>query len=212
MRVRLIIAGILAFSLGASAEAAVNLLAPDTAVASSQFSAGFDGLAVNTINGSGLPLGFFGPGDAHAAYASGNHWTTTTAQPPTSQFITWGFTTPKSLDSIVIWNHQSTTPPAANPGYDVTLFDLTLFDSANAPLLTMNDVALAPDTATGQVFGFGGFVNGVSSVRLDIEAVQSSQDFTGLAEVRFGVPEPGAILPIALGAAGLVGGAGRRRR
>jgi hypothetical protein len=190
MRVGILLAGVLTFSLLSCRRAAAQFIQPDTAIASSQFTSGFDGLAGNTINGSGLPPAF-GPGDPHADYASGNHWTTT-GGPPTSEFITWGFTTPQTLGTIYIWNHRSTTPTAANAGYDVTLFDLTLFDAATTPLLTLNDVSLVPDTAIAQAFGFGPIAN-VSSVRFDIEAVQSSPNFTGLAEVRFSataIPEP----------------------
>jgi hypothetical protein len=103
-----------------------DLVSPDTAVASSEFTAGFDGLAIHTIDGSGLPPNFT-VSDAHAAYFSGNHWTST-GGPPANEFITWGFTIPQTLDAIFIWNHQSSVPPAVNSGYDVTQYDLTVFD------------------------------------------------------------------------------------
>jgi hypothetical protein len=170
------------------------LVQPDTAVPSSEFTSGFDGSALHTIDGSGLPAGF-GPADAHAAYVSGNHWTIGVV-PPETQSITWGFSSPQVLGAIYIWNHQSTEPPANNPGYDVTLFDLTLFDSLNAVLMTFNDIPLAPDTSTGQTFAFGSAIAGVSNVRFDIEAVQSSPDYSGLAEVAFetaAVPETSSL-------------------
>lgn len=182
-----------------------EFIQPDTAVASSEFTASFDGRAVHTIDGSGLPAGF-GPSDSHSAYASGNHWTTASGTTPTTQFITWGFATPQILDTIYIWNHQSNAPPANNTGYDVTLFDLTLFDVTNTVLLSLNDVALAPDTAIAQAFSFGGPIAGVSSVRFDVEAVQSSPTFTGLAEVGFNlIPEPSSL---ALGFIGVATGFG----
>ena len=190
-----------------------GLVQPDTAVASTEFTAGFDGRAVHTIDGSGLPAGF-GPTDAHAAYAGGNHWTTASGTTPTTQFITWGFATPQILDTIYIWNHQSTVPPATNAGYDVTLFDLTLVDATNTVLLTLNDVALAPDIATGQAFSFDGAIAGVSSVRFDVEAVQSSPTFTGLAEVAFNavVPEPSSLALSSIGVAAGLAIMWRRRR
>ena len=193
--IKVLLATTVLFSVSSETRAA--FIQPSSAVASSEFTNGFNGQAVNTINGSGLPSGF-GPASAHAAYASGNHWSTATATAPTTQFITWGFTTAQTLDTIYIWNHQSTTPPANNTGYDVTLFDLTLFDGANNVVLSLNDVALVPDTATAQAFSFGGPIANVSSVRFDIEAVQSSTSFTGLAEVGFNTavvaaPEPGTL-------------------
>jgi hypothetical protein len=198
-----VFSGLLTLSVADAARAA--LIQPDTAVASTEFSAGFDGLAVNTINGSGLPSGF-GPGSAHAPYASGNHWTTLATSPPT-QFITWGFSAPQTLDEMYVWNHQSTSPPAGSSNYDVTLFDLTLRDAANNVLLFLDNVSLAPDTATGQTISFGGPISGISSVLFDIEASQSNgaTPHTGLAEVAFNtvsaIPEPSTHALILTGAA-----------
>ena len=193
-----------------------GLIQPDSVDAfSSEFTNGFDGRAINTINGSGLPVGF-GVGDTHANYASGNHWTTNRGFNPLDASITWGFASAKSLDAIHIWNHLSTQPPAAAPGYDVTLFDLTLFDGMNNVLLSLNDVAIAPDTAIAQTFSFGGTINGVRSVQFDVEAVQNSSVFTGLAEVAFNevtgpvIPEPSSMALMGLGV--LAFGAIRRRR
>ena len=93
---------------------------------------------------------------------------------------------PQSLDKIYIWNHQS-SDRSDNPGYDVTRFDLTLFDANDSILLTLDDVALQPDTKTAQTFSFGQAVVDVSRVRFDIEDVQSSPTFTGLAEVGFNI-------------------------
>lgn len=178
---------------------------PSSAVGSSEFTAGFNAAAVNTIDGSGLPAGF-GPDTVHAAYASGNHWTTATGTTPLSQFITWGFSAPQTLEAMYVWNHRSTPPPATNSGYDVTLFDLTLFDASDNVLLVLNDQALAPDTATAQTVSFGRPVAGVSRVRFDIEGVQSSTTFTGLAEVGFdavaAAPEPGSVALLGLGLLG----------
>lgn len=204
---------VVAFFVSGVQQAQAIFISPDTAVASSQFdSGGFSAIAANTINGSGLPVGF-GSTNSHAAYVSGNHWTTASGTSPTTQFITWGFTTAQTLDTIYIWNHLSTDPPASNTGYDVTLFDLTLFDSLNNVLLSLDNVALLPDTANSQAFLFGPIAN-VSSVRFDIEAVQSSTNFTGLAEVGFNttqVPEPSSLVLLAGGAAGLFS-FGRRRK
>ena len=194
------------------------VIQPNSATPSSEFTSGFDGRAVHTIDASGLGPGFT-PATPHDAYASGNHWTTD-GSGPTDEFITWGFTTPQTLDTIYIWNHQSTTPTANNTGYDVTLFDLTVFalvGGISVPWLTLNDVALAPDTATAQAFSFDSPIPGVTAVRFDIEAVQSSTNFTGLAEVAFNtpvvggpVPEPSTLLLLGSALAGFA--AWRRRR
>ena len=117
----------------------------------------------------------------------------------------------------MIWNHRSTIPPANNSGYEVTQFDLVLSDSSGGTLLTMNDVALLPDRLTGQVIEFGSVVDNVSMARFDIDSVQFSPDFTGLAEVAFNataVPEPSsfALSIIAIGAFGTSAFLKRRRR
>ena len=204
---------LLLLAMGATARA--EFIQPDTATASTEFTGIFDGRAIHTINGSGLPTNFT-PADAHADYATANHWVTTGAGAPTNEFIIWGFSTPAALNTIYLWNHRSTLPTAANAGYDVVLFDLTLFNASNEVLLALNDVALAPDLATAQAISFGGTISGVSSVRFDIEATQSSTDYTGLAEVGFNrvtvVPEPSATTALA-GAVALVWvGLSRRRR
>ncbi|MBC8012208.1 MAG: PEP-CTERM sorting domain-containing protein [Burkholderiales bacterium] len=200
---------LLAFNSSARAE----FIRPDSATASTEFTSGFDGRAINTINGSGLPTSF-SPSDAHADYATGNHWVTTGGT-PTNEFITWEFSTPENLDTIYLWNHRSTLPTAANSGYDVVLFDLILRDASNQVLLSLQDVSLAPDLATAQAISFGGTISGVSSVRFDIEATQSSTTYTGLAEVGFNraaaVPEPSTATALA-GAAALIWTSLLRRR
>jgi hypothetical protein len=178
-----------------------SVIQPNTIVGvSTQFSAGFDGLAINTINGSGLPAAFTFS-DPHALYTSGNHWTTTGGN-PLNEWIRWGFTTAQTLDKIYIWNHQSSSA-SANPNYDVTLFDLTFYDASNSVLLFLNDLTLAQNVATGQAFAFGALA-GISSVRLDVEGTAGSASYTGLGEVAFNtattsVPEPGSLTLLGVG-------------
>ena len=178
-----------AVTLFAAADAAsAGLVRPDTAVASSAFNTS-SYAAANTINGSGLPADFTAA-DAHDPYSAaggGNHWTTSSSD--SDRFITWSFDTPVDLAAMVVWNHQSNGGLASNGGYDVTLFDLTVVGDTT---LTLTDVSLEPDTATGQTVDFGGLVTGVTSVTFDIEETQlPTTPFTGLAEVAFAVPEPG---------------------
>lgn len=197
--------------LAAAAQAAV--ITPDTATASSEFSTNYR--AIYTIDGSGF-TGPVTPTSLHDDYAVRNHWTTD-GSAPLNEFIDWGFSTPQTLGTIYIWNHRSNNI-ANNSGYEVTLFDLTLFDSLNNVLLTLNDVALLPDTDAAQTIAFT-LTNNVSRVRLDVEQTQSSTNYTGLAEVRFDtssvggpsdVPEPSTLGMAGLAAAGLA--LVRRRR
>ena len=181
---------------------------PDTASASSFHSAPY--VAENTINGSGLS-GAADETSTHAPYSSasgGNHWTTAGGT-ATDADITWGFSSAQTLYGMYVWNHQSNGGLASNPNYDVTLFDLTVFDSGLNVLLSLNDVSLAPDTATAQFFDFGGALNNVSSVLFEIEAIQGSSPFTGLAEVGFeteaiAVSSPATLSLIATAAFGLL--------
>ena len=175
-------AAFVAFSLITLQAANAAVIKPDTAVASSVFSGGY--VADNTINGTGLTGTGINPAEAHADYAFGNHWTTANGTDPVDAFITWGFNVGQTLGGIYIWNHRSNDPGhASNPGYEPTLFDLTVTHFGGS--LVLNDVSIAPDTATAQGFGFGSVLTGVTSVRFDVEAVQSSPTFTGLAEVAF---------------------------
>lgn len=187
------------------------LIQPDVAspssIASNSYRAEF------TIDGSGLPTGFT-PASVHAAYTTGNHWTTDGTN-PLAESILWGFNTAQTLNTIYIWNHQSTAGHAANTGYDVTLYDLTLLDGSGTTIASFNDVALAPDTATGQTFFFGGSYSGIRAVRFAVEGVQSSPTYTGLAEVAFAnvaaVPEP-STYALMIGGLGLVAFVAHRRR
>lgn len=200
--------GIAAAGIMVAHSANAALISPDGATASSQHSGSYD--PGNTIDGSGLPANFTAA-DAHADYAANNHWTAASGD-LLNAWITWTFTTPQSLSAIVIWNHRSNNI-AGNPGYEPTLFDLTILDSGNNTLLSWDDVALAPDTATGQTFSFGGTIAGISSVRFDVEAVQSSTTWTGLAEVAFEPVPVAPALPLLLtGLAGLVALRARHKR
>ena len=195
-----------AFAMLGAAPASAALLQPDGHDASSTFSSNY--LGDFTYDGSGLPVNFT-PADAHADYATGNHWTTD-GSAPTDEWIWWTFSNPVALFNMVLWNHRSNII-SNNAGYEPVLFDLTLYDSLSNVLLFVDDVSLAPNVATGQVFSFGP-VTGVSSVRFDVEATEFSTNYTGLAEVAFNagaapspeVPLPAAALLLPMGLAGLV--------
>lgn len=160
----------------------------DTAVASSEYNlsnSGFNGEALNTINGSGMPIGF-DQTDVHSAYVSGNHWTTLPSD--TQRSITWGFNTATAISGIYIWNHQSSSPGviAANAGYDVTMFTLTLLDNTNGVVALFEDVSLAADSSLASFFSFGALFSDVTSVRFEITATQEPTTlYTGIAEVGF---------------------------
>jgi hypothetical protein len=167
------------------ATAHATVIQPDTAVASSVFSSSY--AAINTINGSGL-AGAVGTLPTHAAYSAttpvgGNHWTTAAGTNPLDAYITWGFTSAQTLDTIYLWNHQSNGGIANNSGYDVGNFALTFYNSSNAVIGTYSGT-LAFDSNAAQAFNFGALA-GISSVRFDVNSVQSSTNYTGLAEVAF---------------------------
>lgn len=172
-------------AIGASSEA--SIIRANTATASSSFSANY--VPTNTINGSGLNSQGC-PGGEHAAYTVGNHWTTANGTNPIGQFITWGFNTPQTLSGVHIWNHQSSAGHAANPFYDVTLFDLEVRDSANAVIYFVTNQPMLPDTATSQYFGFESVLSDVKSVKFTVKQTQGSTTYTGLAEVLFESPLP----------------------
>lgn len=167
--------------LALAAPAHAVIIQPNTAVASSEFSSSY--LAINTINGSGL-TGPVGSLPTHSAYATGNHWTTAANTNPLDAFITWGFTSPQTLDTIYLWNHQSNGGIANNSGYDVGNFALTFFNASNVIIGTYSGT-LAFDSNAAQGFNFGAIAD-VSSVRFDVNSIQNSQSpYTGLAEVAF---------------------------
>jgi hypothetical protein len=189
------------FLLALCASAQATIIQPDTATASSFFSS--DYLPTNTINGSGLqgPVSTLPNHDAYSNAGTGNHWTTDNGTNPLNAFITWGFTAPQTLDTIYLWNHQSNGGLAANPGYDVGNFALTFYDAALAIIGTYNGT-LAFDSNAPQAFNFGALA-GISSVRFDVNSVQSSTTYTGLAEVAFGTAVAG--VPDASATAALLG-------
>ncbi|MGG7567533.1 VPLPA-CTERM sorting domain-containing protein [Rhodovulum sp. DZ06] len=190
----------------AAAPASAALLQPDTYDASSEFSSNY--LGQFTIDGSGLPVDFT-HADAHDDYSVGNHWTTD-GTAPTDEWIRWYFSNPVELFNMVLWTHRSNII-SNNAGYEPVLFDLTFFDAADNVLLFSDDVALAPNVATGQVFG-GAPIANVSSVLFEVEATEFSTNYTGLAEVAFNdatatdfsdVPLPAAAPLLLLGLGGL---------
>ncbi|MFT3991547.1 MAG: MprA protease, GlyGly-CTERM protein-sorting domain-containing form [Luteolibacter sp.] len=187
---------------------------PNSATASSSYSSYY--VAANTINGTGMPAEF-DETDVHAIYVRGNHWTTASAGGPVGQWIQWGFTTPQKLDAMYVWNHLSTTSAgggvANNSQYEVTLYDLALYDSSSNLIVSWTGLTLLPDTNAAQTFSFGQAYEDVSYVRFTIQQTQGSTNYTGLAEVGFNavlnaVPEPSSAL--LLGMAGMLAFVRRR--
>jgi hypothetical protein len=186
---------ILLASLAVTLSARAALIIPDTATASSEFNANY--LAVNTINGSGMPIGY-DTDSAHADYAVLNHWTTSTGD-VIGAWIDWGFDTPATLGQIFIWTHRSNNI-AVNSSYSPTRFDLELFDDADVSLLLWENVALGIDTEFAQGFTFPAIIDDVSRVRFTVLETPEPTSFTGLAEVAFtAVPEPSSTLLLGAG-------------
>ncbi|WP_424975260.1 VPLPA-CTERM sorting domain-containing protein [Dinoroseobacter sp. S124A] len=150
------------------------------ASASSEFSLQY--VAENTIDGSGLSAPG-DPGASHADYAVNNHWTTARNTVAEDASIEWSFAGPSDLGGIYIWNHRSNVI-SSNDGYEPVLFDLTLLNGTTV-IESFDDVALSPDTDKAQAFTFDAVVSNVTSVLFEVEAVQSSNNYTGLAEVLF---------------------------
>jgi hypothetical protein len=202
-------------TFSACAQAAV--VQPDSATASS--SAGSDYLPINTINGSGLagPVSSLPNHEPYSNAGTGNHWTSD-GSGPTAEWIQWSFLSPQNLDTIYLWNHQSTTSLANNAFYDVTAFSLTFYNSSSVVLGTYSNT-LAVDSPAAQAFNFG-YLAAVSSVRFDVDGTQGSTNYTGLAEVAFntasapstGVPDAGATAPLLAGSMVMLVAWTKRRR
>lgn len=194
-----------------SAAKAQVMIAPDSATAASNFSATYD--IIHTINGSGLPAGF-DVTSSHNIYLGNNHWTTQSgALQAGNARASFFFNTAQTIYSFNMWNHRSTTGSGggvgADPFYAVTRFNLVLRDGDGNELFSLLNQTALPNIAIAQNYNFAA-VEGVRRVDFTILANNGSNQYTGLAEVRFNgtIPAPGALGALSL--AGLL--AARRRR
>jgi hypothetical protein len=165
--------------------AVAQLITPDSATATSEFSGSY--VIGNTINGSGLPANFT-LADAHATYAAGNHWTTQSGR-TIGESATFTFNVSQTLGVFHMWNHRS-NGIANNANYEPVLFDLELFGGpggTGSSLLLLTNVASQPNVAVAQSFPFV-VTAGVRSARFTVRATENGNvsPYTGLAEVRFG--------------------------
>ena len=199
------IASVLLVAGALTSVASAQLFQPNSATATSEFSASYD--ILNTIDGSGLPVNFT-PASVHATYAVNNHWTTRPgALGNNNAAASFFFTAPVTIGTFHMWNHLS-NGVAADPGYAVTRFDMRLFDSSNNELFALLNQSAVPNVFTAQSFTFSPVAN-VSRIDFRVLANNGSPNYTGLAEVAFeSIPSPGALALLGLG--GLV--ATRRRR
>lgn len=110
--------------------AAAQLIRPNSATATSTFSASY--VITNAINGSGMPANFTAA-DAHATYATNNHWTTASGH-TVGESATFSFTA-QTIGAFHLWAHRS-NGIASNPYYVATQFDLVFRDSAGTVLST----------------------------------------------------------------------------
>lgn len=217
---RRLIAATLLLSLLAPA-AHATLIQPNSATATSEFSASYD--IGNTIDGSGI-TGAVTPTSTHVGYGPVNfvnlYWTTQartgTQITDGSTSATYTFTAPQSLVAFYLWNHQG----SANGGtskYYVTKFDLIFRDSSNVVLssllnLSAGNPSIAPISQKAEVFSFAQLY-GVKTVQFvvrdskgRVDNIQSAAGpvwYTGLAEVAFETPEPASLAIMMVGGAGL---------
>src|SRR5690554_719509 len=99
----------------------------------------------NTLDGSGLPEGF-GPTDEHADYAPGNHWTTADGD-TAGALALYSFEDTVSMDTLYIWHHRSTSPPADSENYAITRFDIRFLDINNESIVVLEDLRGEPGLA-----------------------------------------------------------------
>ena len=181
----------------------------DSAVAGSEHSSSYD--ILNAIDGSGLPA-IFDASTPHAVYSTNNHWTAASGSIlNNTAWAEFMFNSEVTMGTFYMWNHQS-NGVASNPDYDVTLFNLRLYDAADNEIFSMLNVSAQEDLTTAQIFAFDP-VTGVRKARFEIlaNARPNNDSWTGVAEVRFdteAVPEPATMAVLGLGAATLL----RRRR
>ncbi|MEO5959452.1 MAG: VPDSG-CTERM sorting domain-containing protein [Opitutaceae bacterium] len=171
------------------ASARATIIQPNTATASTTYQG--ENIASHTIDGSGLQ-GPVATLPTHSVSSTLTHWLSSNQGLVTDQYITWGFSSPQTLDTIYLWNAQA-------PHYEVGEFALTFYNAAAAIIGTYSGT-LAFGSNAAQPFGFSPLA-GVSSVRLDVNgyntAFAGSGNYVGLAEVAFrtgtvtGVPDGG---------------------
>jgi hypothetical protein len=166
---------------GIQSSASADIVRADAATATSEFNSSYR--VLNAINGSGLPSGF-GPGDAHATYATNNHWTTRGGE-TIGESATFTFNSPKTLGGMHMWAHRS-NGVASNPYYAVTLFDLVLRDAQGNLLAEFKNLTGQPNVQIAQPVAFDVTEN-VSSIQFIVRATLNSNvsPYTGLAEVLF---------------------------
>jgi hypothetical protein len=168
-------------SVFTSAAIAGEIIRPDSATATSEFSGSY--VIANAINGSGLPVGFT-PESEHATYVVGNHWTTRANQ-TIGQSATFTFATPKTLGGFYMWAHRSNNI-AETPFYAVTRFDLVFRNTAGTVLQTLTNLPGVPNMLAAQTFAYVQIAD-VKSVQFIVRATanNNSSRYTGLAEVAF---------------------------
>ena len=180
---KVVAAGLIGCIGGIAAFANADLVQPDDAVATSEFSSSYD--ILQTIDGSGMPAGF-GPSDEHDIYDQGNHWTTAST-PALPTGAVYSFDTPQSLGAFYMWNHradQAIDGLANGDAYDVIEFDLVLFNDKGTELFSIIGECAGIDIPHAQTFSFGTVIDDVSSIEFRIRAYLRG-NFTGLAEVAF---------------------------